>query len=100
MANSATKPGMRPLLTFFAVLALVVAAAIAGGLLPRLSRQKVMLAASESLKDQKPVVLASPARFASGKDSIDLPGDLQAMVESPIFARADGYLKTRKVDIG
>ena len=34
------------------------------------------------------------------KDAIDLPGDLQAMIESPIFARADGYLKTRLVDIG
>ncbi len=94
------KPGMRPLLTFFAVLACAVAAAIAGGLLPRLSRQKVLLAASDSAKQQKPVVIASPARLGPSKDSIDLPGDLQAMVESPIFARADGYLKTRNVDIG
>jgi RND family efflux transporter MFP subunit len=91
---------MRPLLTFFAVLACVVAAAIAAGLLPRLSRQKGLAAAAEVVKEQKPVVIASPARFAPSKDSIDLPGDLQAMVDSPIFARADGYLKSRKVDIG
>jgi RND family efflux transporter MFP subunit len=91
---------MRPLLTFFAVLACVVAAAIIAGLLPRLSRQKGLLAASETLKELRPVVIASAARLAPAKDSIDLPGDLQAMVESPIFARADGYLKSRKVDIG
>jgi RND family efflux transporter MFP subunit len=29
-----------------------------------------------------------------------LPGDLQALVESPIYARADGYLIKRNVDIG
>jgi RND family efflux transporter MFP subunit len=94
------KTSVRPLLTFFAVLALVVAAAIAGGLLPRLSHQRILLAAAETVKDQKTVVLVSPAHLAPSKDTIDLPGDLQAMVDSPIFARADGYLKSRKVDIG
>ena len=44
---------MRPLLIFFAVLAFMVAAVIAGGLLPRLGRQKVMLAASEKLGEQR-----------------------------------------------
>ena len=41
---------------------------------------------------RRPVVIASPAHLAAAKDTIDLPGDLQAMIESPIFARADGYL--------
>jgi RND family efflux transporter MFP subunit len=31
---------------------------------------------------------------------VDLPADLVAMIESPIFARADGYLKARLVDYG
>jgi RND family efflux transporter MFP subunit len=94
------RPGRRPVLVFFAVLALLVAAGIVVGLLPRLSRQKVMLAASETLAARRPVVIVSAARFAAGQEDIDLPGDLQAIVESPIFARADGYLKTRMVDIG
>jgi len=94
------KPGLRPLLTFFAVLACVVVAAIVAGVLPRISRQRVLLAASDTLAQQKPVVIVSPAHLAPSKDTIDLPGDLQAMVESPIFARADGYLKSRRVDIG
>jgi len=77
-----------------------VVAAIVAGVLPRLSRQRVLLAASDTVAQQKPVVIVSAARLAPSKDTIDLPGDLQAMVESPIFARADGYLKSRKVDIG
>ncbi len=85
-----SKPGVRPLLVFFAALGCVVAAAIAVGVLPRLTHQKTMLAASEKSAQQRPVVIASPAHFTLSKDGIDLPGDLQALIESPIFARADG----------
>ena len=94
------RPRRGPLMAFFAVLALLVAAAIAGGLLPRLARQKGLAAEAQEVTDRKPLVIATAAHLASAKDSIDLPGDLQAMVESPIFARADGYLKTRLVDYG
>jgi RND family efflux transporter MFP subunit len=94
------KTGRGPLVAFFAVLALVVGAAIAGGLLPRLSRQKGLLAAAREVSDRKPLVIVTAAHPGGAKDTIDLPGDLQAIVESPIFARADGYLKTRLVDIG
>lgn len=89
-----------PLIAFFAVLALLVLAAVTGGLIPRLARQKDLLAAAKAVTDRKPVVIATAARFAPAKDSIDLPGDLQSIVESPIFARADGYLQQRLVDIG
>ena len=98
--QTAKRRGRRPVIAFLAVLALIVAVAIMAGVLPRLSRQKGLMAAATSLRTQKPVVIASAARLASSKDTIDLPGDLQAIVESPIFARADGYLKTRSVDIG
>jgi len=94
------KPRRGPVVVFFTVLALLVAAGIAAGLLPRLARQKVMLAASEGSAARHPVVIVSAAHFAVGQEDIDLPGDMQPIVESPIFARADGYLKTRLVDIG
>ncbi len=94
------KPGRRPVAVFFAALGLVVAAAIVAGLLPRLSRQKGLLAASEQAAERKPVVLASAAHFGSSQNTVDLPADLVAMIESPIFARADGYLKSRAVDYG
>jgi RND family efflux transporter MFP subunit len=94
------KAGSRPVLILFAVLALMIATAVVGGLLPRLSRQKGLLAASQELTARRPVVIASPAHLAAAKDTIDLPGDLQPIVESAIFARADGFLRTRNVDIG
>ncbi len=94
------RPRRRPVLVFFAVLAVLVGAGIVAGLLPRLARQRVMLAASETAATRKPVVIVSAAHFATGQESIDLPGDMQPIVESSIFARADGYLRTRLVDIG
>lgn len=94
------KPRLRPLLLFFFALACAIGAAILAGFLPRLAHQKVMLAATEKSAAQRPVVIASPAHLAASKDGIDLPGDLQALIESPIFARADGYMKTRQVDLG
>ncbi len=94
------KPARRPVIVFLAVLATVVCAGIVAGLMPRLSRQKGLLAAAGEVTARKPVVIASAAHFAATKDTIELPGDLQAMIDSPIFARADGYLKKRFVDLG
>jgi RND family efflux transporter MFP subunit len=94
------KPGIRPLLIFFVALACVIGAAIAVGLMPRLTRAKATEAATGKTSPEHPVVIASAAHLASTKDGIDLPGDLQALIESPIFARADGYMKKRLVDLG
>ncbi len=34
------------------------------------------------------------------KSELELPGNIQAITEAPILARADGYIKRRMVDIG
>ncbi len=94
------RAGRRPVLLFFLLVGAVVAVAIVAGLIPRLSRQKSLLAASQEVAARKPVVIATAARLEASKDAIELPGDLQALIESPIFSRADGYLKSRFVDFG
>ncbi len=90
----------RALLAVFLVLAIVVVVAIAVGLRPRLAREKALAAASEAVEDKLPVVHVAPARQSPAKTELELPGDLQANVESPIFARADGFMRQRLVDIG
>ena len=35
-----------------------------------------------------------------GKSELELPGNIEAVTEAPILARADGYIKRRLVDIG
>jgi RND family efflux transporter MFP subunit len=94
------KKRVRPLLTFFAILGLCVMAAIVAGLLPRLRREKVLEESVASVENDKRVVNVAVARQAPLNSALELPADLLADIETPIFARADGYLIKRYVDIG
>jgi RND family efflux transporter MFP subunit len=84
----------------FLLLAVIVIVAMVFGLRPRLAREKALSAAAEAVIDQRLVVNAAPVRRSPRNSELELPGDLQASVESPIFARADGYMRTRLVDNG
>jgi len=46
------------------------------------------------------MVEVATARPAPARSTLDLPGNMQALVDSPVFARVDGYLRTRLVDYG
>ena len=63
-ARPRTRTGKRGLLAFFALLGILVAAAVAGGIVPRLARQKALLASADSRAEQLPVVDAATARTA------------------------------------
>jgi RND family efflux transporter MFP subunit len=99
-ARPKPRTGRRGLLVFFALIGVLVAAAVVGGILPRLTRQKALLAAAETQTEQRPTVEVATARVAPARSTLDLPGDMQALVDSPVFARVDGYLRTRLVDYG
>ena len=88
------------LLGLFVLLALIVVAAIVFGLRPRLAREKALSAATEAAEERPPVVNVAPVRRSPSSSTLELPGDLQAYLESPIFARADGYMTKRLVDYG
>ena len=60
-------------------------------------RAALVPAAAES--NQIPVSVIHPRR-ASAAENLTLPGNVQAFVETPIYARTDGYLKRWYVDIG
>ncbi|MCE0724856.1 MULTISPECIES: efflux RND transporter periplasmic adaptor subunit [Legionella] len=55
---------------------------------------------NETLAAAVPVVRVMTAEQEKGVDKIILPGNVQAWHESPIFARANGYIKKWYVDIG
>jgi RND family efflux transporter MFP subunit len=88
------------LLWLFLILAVVVIAAIVFGVRPRLAREKMLAAASDAADEKQPVVNVVAVRRSPARSELELPGDLQAQVESPVFARADGYMRKRLVDIG
>ena len=80
-----------------AIVVLIVTGVVAG-LIPRL-RQQTELGA-ETLELSVPtvtVVSPKPGQSAAG---LPLPAEIKPWVEAPIYARANGYLKRRLVDIG
>ncbi len=95
-----TRKSARPLMTFLLVVAVIIVSAIVAGLLPRLRRGQALQAAVDVGREQRPIVNVAVVKRAASNAPLDLPGDLQAIVESPIFARVDGYLSKRNVDIG
>jgi RND family efflux transporter MFP subunit len=94
------KPSFR---TFLVVVLLLVALGVAGyyyGYLPRQHREKVLAAESQASSDSLPVVNVVPVSRSSSKGNLMLPGNIQALTEAPVLARAAGYIKKRYVDIG
>jgi RND family efflux transporter MFP subunit len=102
------RPGKRPqprsplraLILFFVILAVLIGIGIAIGSGPRRAREQALYAASQSESERPAVVNVVAARTAPANLNLELPGDLQAQVDSPIFARVDGYLSKRLVDYG
>jgi RND family efflux transporter MFP subunit len=90
-------------LGFFIVLFLVgvgLAAGIVYELTQRGVRDKAMAATSVEDAGRASTVNVGRVRVAPSSSPVELPCQTVAMVETPIYARADGYLKQRPVDIG
>src|ERR1035441_2239032 len=102
-AGSAQKPAGPSRLTLLVLALLLVVLVVAGffaGYLPRQRRESVLAAESKIAEDSLPVVNVQKVKRADAKTSLVLPGNIQAVTEAPILARASGYIKRRYADIG
>jgi multidrug efflux pump subunit AcrA (membrane-fusion protein) len=94
------KPAIARVAGLFGILALLIGAAVVFGLLPRLSRQRQFLAEAKTDEERLPGVNVVAVERAPAKTDLELPGTLVALNEAPIFARVDGYIKSRHADLG
>jgi RND family efflux transporter MFP subunit len=94
------KGGSAGVIIFLVVLALVLAGLFAFGLFPRFERQGELKKAHEETVGAVPIVHTTVARPANASESITLPGNIGAIQYTTIYARVDGYLGQRLVDIG
>jgi RND family efflux transporter MFP subunit len=87
-----------------ALVLLGVGAALLGlltvGAVPRLQRQAQLSEAVSMAHASAPSVSVVSPRLAPATTGVVLPGNIQAIEETPIYARANGYLRRRLVDIG
>jgi multidrug efflux pump subunit AcrA (membrane-fusion protein) len=88
----------RGLLFILAVCAVLVGSAIFAGLTSR-ARANTALQ-KETLANSLPAVAVVEPEIAAGAEEVVLPGNMQAFTDTPIWARASGYLKAWHVDIG
>lgn len=77
---------------------ILVVTGVSAGLTQRSSRQTALRAETETLSvPSVTVVTPKPGQSTAG---LPLPAEIKPWAEAPIYARANGYLKERLVDIG
>jgi RND family efflux transporter MFP subunit len=77
---------------------IVVGLLVLSGIVPRLRSRKAL--AAETIELAAPTVqIVQPKRGAPSQEIL-LPGNIQAFVDAPIYARTNGYLKRWYFDIG
>ena len=100
VANRKRKPTTAILVTIGLVLAVLVVIAFFVGYIPGRDRQKMLVNESRAQGEEIPSVNVEKVSQSSTKGELVLPGNIQAVTEAPVLARATGYLKRRLVDIG
>jgi RND family efflux transporter MFP subunit len=88
----------RGLLLIVLVAAVIFAYLIFSGLTAR-ARASTALQ-RETLANSIPTVAVVRPQVSPGEDEVLLPGNMQAFIDTPIWARASGYLTAWYVDIG
>lgn len=102
-ANSISTPlgkgeKRRTRLLAFGALALLILLAV--GIVPRITRSQRATETASAAIEQVPVVNIVPAKTSGATSDLELPGNTEAINVARIYARASGYIRQRRVDIG
>jgi RND family efflux transporter MFP subunit len=73
---------------------------IAIGALPRLARQREALAAVQESPVTHPVVTIVHPQKGQATSELLLPGNIEPLYSAAVYARTEGYIERRDVDIG
>lgn len=80
------------------LICLVAGALVVSGILPRI-KAKTVLRQETTVAAEPAVAIVHPQRQAAAQELV-LPGNIQAFMDAPIYARTSGYLKKWYFDIG
>lgn len=94
------KPNRALMIALAVLLVLVMAGGFVLGLLPKLQRNAELNADAQAEFDPLPAVSVQFPRASQSAGDIQLPGNVQPLQETAIYARTTGYLKRWLVDIG
>ena len=94
------KPSAITITALVVGLAVLFVGAFVAGYIPLQKREALVGAEAEEHGKELPRMEVLRVGRSSAHSELKLPGTLQAVTEAPILARADGYLKSRLVDLG
>lgn len=70
------------------------------GVVPRIFQNQELSENQKKIVDETPIVSVMKVRRAPATTNLSLPGSIEAITESEIFARTNGYVQQRFADIG
>src|SRR5579863_1244436 len=78
----------------------LIVVAFFAGYIPLRKQRALIVSEAHEQEQALPRVEVVEVGRSSRNSELELPGNIQAITEAPILARADGYLQRRMVDIG
>jgi RND family efflux transporter MFP subunit len=99
-AEHIVQPSRHTIRNLVLLLLVILIGAFVAGYIPRHRRELQLVAEADTHNAALPQVSVMTARRAEGRGNLVLPGNIQAVTEAPILARAEGFLKKRYADIG
>ena len=100
MPGKLWRPSAITIWSIFLLVVTIFVVAFLSGYVPLQKRRAVIAGEAHEQERALPRVEVIEVGRASGKSMLQLPGNIQAITEAPILARAEGYVLRRLVDIG
>jgi RND family efflux transporter MFP subunit len=97
-SGAARQRGLARMLILIAIIVAICAGVLFFGIMPRLEARDALKKDSQNLN--VPVVSVTKPKKRDGAQELVLPGNIQAFIDTPIYARTTGYLKRWHADIG
>jgi len=100
MPGKLWRPSAVTIWSIFLLVVIIFVVAFLSGYVPLQKRRAVIAGEAHEQERALPRVEVIEVGRASGKSMLQVPGNIQAITEAPILARAEGYVLRRMVDIG
>jgi RND family efflux transporter MFP subunit len=94
------RPRNRTILGLLVLIAAIFVVAFFAGYVPRHRTELQLVTEAHAEEESLPDVSVMAAVRGSNMGNLVLPGNIQAVTEAPILARAEGFIQRRYVDIG
>ena len=93
-------PSHRTLWLLALLLACLIVAGFLKGYIPHQRNEAMLAAEADTASRELPTVTTVSVERSAANGTLVLPGNIQALTEAPVLARASGYIQKRYVDIG